>query len=197
MQVMASKLFTVQDFIRYNAPCFNCRSAINFSFIAIAADGQMFDPQFLKPIITRDYIRLILQQTYRKTIQFSIHRKTNRIVSKYMDDVKNWLSKRRMYLNSECLKCLTDLTSHELLFNWNKEYIEAVGINTEELVVDTKTHQYVIINYGENNYSQVFHKKQSERNQCRIDHEFPLMPKSHFKNKQEMIEKCQNIVLLS
>jgi len=130
------KLFTVKDFIAYNAPCFSCGGKITLKGTA----DRGFDT--LRPTVERDQTILDLKTMYHYNLQLRINHKTNRVISNDIRGCAEYLQTKKIYLRSECSKCYTSFDSHFLSININKGYVEPFGLSTERLFVSDDHNMY-------------------------------------------------------
>ena len=71
--------FTVKDFIKYNAPCFNCKKATTISLNVMSLKYDWIDPGLsqLYPIIDKHHFKVALKITYSTKLLLTIDLLTN------------------------------------------------------------------------------------------------------------------------
>jgi hypothetical protein len=187
------KLFTIKDFITYNAPCFNCHSKINFITQSVKDVESMSDVILnqmveLKPTITSQHMEIDLVITYRTNTKLSIDLKINKFSTNNTQGLKRYLDRHKLFLISQCDSCHSQIVSQFLRFDFNKGYVKAFGLWHERLIVDAGNQvPYQINTWFDKSESILFISCGTEYMK---NIKLPLMPKYKFKDKQALIDKC-------
>jgi hypothetical protein len=189
-----SKLFTVKDFIEYNAPCFNCNRKININ-IGSAPNtpigyAQVKNTVILKPNITSKQTEVDLLITYKDGVNLIINHKTNKFETNNFSGLKHYLNEHNLFLNSACLYCFCNIISQHLIFDLVKKRIEAVGLWHERLKFSNNKRKYHIDSWFDQNKSELYMFSKNDITGYMLPFDLPLTPKYKFKNKQELIDKC-------
>jgi len=182
-----TKLFTIKDFIRYNAPCFNCNNKISITFSSAPGNKEMGKVQLhdiisFRPEVKYNKVHLDLAITYTATTNLTIDLKTNKYSSNNMKGLQKYLKNNSMFINSNCSHCHTAVISDILHFDHH--YIKAVSLWWERLNISDRNKNYQIDTWF-NDDSSVLLLNSSNVIQM------PLTPKYKFASKKELLEKCQ------
>jgi hypothetical protein len=191
------KKFTVADFIAYNNPCFSCDNQINFKIGFLDLETRA-DISYLRPTVGPNYTEIDLLITYSDALKLYIFHKTNKILTNSQQALTRYLSGHKLFLQSTCDKCYSQIESQYLDFNLNKGFVSAVGISSERLIVMDKQNIYQMNSF--------FMADKSNLTVDRIDKtrplsptslELPLLPKYRFRDKGHFIDKMKTYVLFS
>jgi hypothetical protein len=201
------KKLTITDFIKYNDPCFICG---NKTMIYVYNDYPpnnvlIRKTDFRQPLqwrtlpeITPYYIKICLKQCYddKNTIMFSISHKTHEIKTNNLKDLTKYLEEHKLYLESICNNCGTEIQSEMLEIDLSKSWImKAISIRAEHLFFDDSKNKYVIYSYVSINSSCLdIVPKNKELSPTQL--QLPLMLKYHFKDKKHLLNRINNILLL-
>ena len=140
---------------------------------------------------------VILKRTYGgSSLELQINHTTNQFSTNDFTRFLTYLQDNTIEINSHCQVCDTIFVSDILQFDLQKRIICPTKINWECITLDNKNAEYrVETNERETNITishivnQVFSAKY-------FYHLSPL-PRSKFKNKQELIEKIETYLLFS
>lgn len=191
------KKFTVADFIAYNNPCFNCNNQINFKIGFLDLETKV-DISYLRPTVTPNYTEIDLSITYLDALKLYIFHKNNKILTNSQQGLTKYLSKHKLFLQSTCDRCYTQIESTLLEFNLSKGHIAATELSSERLMVSDNQNLYQV--------NSVFLSGKSILIVDKIDKtsplspttlELPLLPKYRFKNKTNFIEKIKLYLVFS
>lgn len=198
--------FTVKDFIVHNNPCFSCAEniIIKIGSVIKGIDGAVY----LRPTVSTDKTEIVLKEKYSNTLKLQILHNSNIIVSSSEQRFKNYLNGHKLFLHSQCNKCLTTIISQYLEFNLKHEgtkfmglkpenmigFIKPVGLKTEDLVVYDHDIRYHIYSNIDSKHSLIYI---SRPNSAVIRMKIPLYTLSKFKNKDKMLSKLKTYILFS
>jgi hypothetical protein len=185
------KKFTVRDFITYNNPCFSCGESVRI---------EVSGPGYLEPNINPEMMEVDLRVNYYNALRLSIRHKDNRILTNDKQMLIEYLDNHELVLDSICHSCGSNIRSTKMVFHVDQGFVETVEIAYETLVVKDLAHQrkYAIRSDFSANQSQfrVFTlSKDGETFSSKLD--LPLMPKSMFKSKRHLLDKCKTLITFS
>jgi len=185
------KQFTVKDFITYNNPCFSCGEKIAFNVVSVPMQGPN-NIVHLQTTVTTDFVSIDLKITYNQTLTIKIINKTNAVLYDDNKAVADYIYSHKLFLFSNCNKCLSRIDSQFLDFNLLNGYVKPVGISKESLIVMDNSHRYHV-------YSTAISDK-SIITIDRIDKPLPISPVRietpllslyKFKDRQHLINKMK------
>ena len=191
------KKFTVKDFIAYNNPCFSCNNKINFDigFLDLENPTQI---SFLRPSVLPDYTEIELLITYSDSLKLFIFHKTNKILTNSVHGLTKYLSEHKLFLSSTCGRCYTKIESEFLNFNLEKNFVAAVGLSTERLMVSDDRNIYRINSFFSSNQSHlIVDKLDKAKPLSPLSLDLPLLPKYRFKDKRHFIDKIRTYIIFS
>ena len=189
--------FTVKDFIAYNNPCFSCDNQINFRIGFLDLENRV-DISYLRPAVTPNYTEIDLLITYSDALKLYIFHKTNKILTNNRQGLTKYLSSHKLFLQTTCDRCYTQIDSQHLDFHLDKSIVAAVGISYERLMVTDKDNLYQVNSYFLADKTNLIVDKLDKNgpfNPTSI--ELPLLPKYRFKNKKHFLEKMKLYTLFS
>lgn len=193
------KRFTVKDFIAYNNPCFSCGNKINFKLGFINSNIQDNNTSsYLRASILPEYTEIDLSISYFDSLKLFIFHKTNKILSNNNNALTKYLSSHKLFLSSTCSSCLTGIESQYLDINCSKQFINAVGISTEFLVVrDEKKIYSISSSFIENKSILIVDKLDRVIPLSPTILTLPLVPLFKLKNKENFLDKVKTYLLFS
>jgi len=188
------ELFTINDFIAYNNPCFSCNSKIMFKLGFIDEDASIISE--FHPTIIKNYSETTLHHSYSDDLKLFIFHKTNKIFSNNFEGLTKWLRSHILFLSSTCPRCLTNIDSKKLEINLDEMAVGATSIAYERLIVKNKDNIYTIYSDFYTNISNlVVEKSKSQLPLTRL--ELSLIPRSFFESRNHFIQKMKLYSLLS
>lgn len=187
------KLFTVKDFIAYNAPCFSCGGKI----ILKGTSGNGFDT--LKPTVEKEHTVLDLKTMYHYHLQLRINHKTNQVISNDIRGCAEYLLDKKISLRSICERCYTSFDSHFLTININKGYVEPFGISKERLHVTDDHNMYDVQSSYIDEKTRIIVDRIDKTNPISpiIINDMPLITLSKVKTKERLIAKLKTYITFS
>lgn len=191
------KKFTVKDFIAYNNPCFSCNNQINFDIGFLDLENQT-QVSFLRPTVLPNYTEIELVITYSDSLKLFIFHKTNKILTNSAQGLTKYLSEHKLFLSSTCNRCYTKVESQYLDFNLEKNFVAAVGLSTERLMVSDDRNMYRINSFFSDNKSYlIVDKLDKVKPLSPLSLDLPLLPKYRFKDKKHFIDKMRTYITFS
>lgn len=189
--------FTVKDFITYNNPCFSCNHKINFKigFVDLERDGNI---SFIRPVVGPDYTEVELEIKYNHILKLYIFHKNNKIRFTSSEHLLKYLKNHKLFLISECSFCHTKIDSQFLNIHVQQEYIDAVGLSNERLVMADDENIYQIDSSFMEEKSHVFVQKITKTKLTSPYHlDATLLPLYKLKNKSNFIQKIKTFMIFS
>lgn len=181
--------FTVKDFIVHNNPCFSCGEHI---FIKIGVSNSADSKSYLRPNIDANVIDVVLKENYSNTLKLQILTKSNKIVCSNEQRLVNYLFDHKLWLHSQCNKCLTTISSEYLDFNVKRGFVKPVKLHYENLQIIDHEFKYQIVSSFECKRSTV-----SIGNINPIIMELPLLSLSKFRNRDKLLSKLKTYAIFS
>jgi hypothetical protein len=180
---------TVNDFMNYNNPCFNCNSKIAFTLNIVNKSTHIQTP--LKPIITQKYIKFKLLVGYGASLDLIIDRVSNKFSSNNPNFLLIHLKNKEIHFVSHCDKCETEIKSNLAELSFENGFIKPITISYEYLVAKSKNHQYIASSNFEENKSHIMivNKKQNSLTEFSITTK--LLPLYKVKTKEKLIDKIK------
>lgn len=195
------KQFTLKDFIKYNAPCFNCGGKVEIIFVTSFkgteeeyVNHEGFNQSSITPIIFPKYTSINLLTTYRDILTLHIHHKDNKLETIKFPDLNNFISKNNIRLQSECHNCYNIIVTNYLKFNLDKKYLEPLTISHEKFNMITNNYHFSIITDFLDNSTKI-HIRQNNVYEPPIILNLPLLPLYKFKNKETLLNKINTLLL--
>ena len=190
------KLFTISDFLTYNAPCFNCGQ---FTNIDIGFCNTSFRPTVfssIRPYISKNATEITFSIKYAGSMKMSLQHKTNKIEITDIEGLTKYLLGHKLFLISTCKPCFCRIESEYLDFDLQKGLVKPVGLCSETLGITDTKHEYSLSTNFEMDISYLsVYTKDSSADPIKL--ELPLTPKYRFKNKYELLKKLRTYALFS
>lgn len=192
------KVFTIKDFLQYNAPCFSCGQKVVIQF----AHHNDSASTYIKPTIINSLLELDLHVKWLKINQVNliIDLQTNHIATSNKQGLIKFINDRKVYAESKCKDCGTIIRSDYLTFDFQSMLIKGVGLAFEQLVVFEKQVKYVLCSSingygGECSKSQMY--AWNNLSAGTFDQVIPLCPLYKFRNRQHFLDKMKTICVFS
>jgi hypothetical protein len=189
------KKFSLKDFIACNSPCFACGELINFRLIAHDFINYSREIVF-KPTVTKDFTVIDLHVGWKDSLRLSIEHKTNKFATNDLSALKKYSKDRKLLLKCECNHCNSSVTTNYLEFDWQRDFIKAVGINLEDTIMKDEKNIYQVYSQYHYNHTAIYVTSIGALPAIsRLD--TPLIPRSKFKSRNEFIRKIKTYILFS
>lgn len=135
---MASKKFSIEDFIRYNNPCVSCGDKISLYFETKKKSER--NTASLSPILDTEYLLLEPKIKYnlKDSLRLIIFYKTNKINTNHWGLLTQYISEHTIKVRSRCSTCKSEVVSGILKFDLEKKIIYATEILYESLKLQGK-----------------------------------------------------------
>lgn len=189
--------FTLKDFIAYNNPCFNCKEKIGLSIVTnTITDHKIISHAPLRPLVTVDGTLVDLEITYSKTLQLFIEHKSNKITTSDSAKFASYLQNHKLFLNSACYNCNTNVESFFLEFDLKRGYLKPTSISFEHLVMTDSNNIYNVDSqvFGNTTNIKVISKFGTHDV---VTVKTPLLLLGKFKNKEKWLSKLKTYLLFS
>jgi len=156
------------------------------------------DISYLRPTVTPSYTEIDLLITYSDALKLYVLHKTNKILTNSRQGLTRYLSSHKLFLQTTCDRCYTQIESRYLDFNLDKAVIAAVGISSERLMVTDRDNLYQMNSYFmADKTNLIVDKLDKTRPFSPTSLELPLLPKYRFRDKKHFLEKIKTYVLFS
>lgn len=190
------KKFTVKDFLAYNNPCFGCGNQINFR-IGFRDLENKLDIGYLRPTVTPEYTAIDLSITYTDALKLYIFHKTNKITTNNPKALTKYLNSHKLFLQTICDRCSTQVESLYLEFDLAKAVVAAVGLSHERIrITDNNNHYELDTSFQADKTILLVDKgKTMTANPTRL--ELPLLPRYRFRDRKHCLEKLKTYLLFS
>lgn len=184
-----TKLFTINDFISYNAPCFNCNSKISIKFQStLFSNSSYIETISISPTISKNSIELILKITYDHSLILKISPKFNKFETNNIPLLTNFLQSHKLHIISKCPNCQTIIESQFLDFNIPKSFILPFGISKEFLSINDSTKSSLYLyNY--------FLENKSILKTSSLSLNLNIIPLYSFPNKLSLLNKLKSYLI--
>ncbi len=190
--------FTIKDFILYNNPCFSCNSNTKSSLIVQNADNDYIVSAFPQ----QSHAIFNLKISYTSTLKLKIFYTSNKFETSSTEQLTQFLSNNKVFFNSFCHTCLSDIDSQFLEFNTNKFFILPTNISSENLFMISNNksialHSSYIENITIVSINEIppeldpFTSTQYFSSPSPTLLQLPLFPLSKFKTKQNLANKIK------
>jgi|SRR5579859_1833795 len=174
--------FTLKDLILVNSPCFSCSQKINVVLKRYSVE-EGFNVAVTKTLYN-NFIKVNLRISYTQYLTLELNCLTNKFITNNFDLFQEYINKYSLYLVLECYNCGSDLTSFPFVFN--SDFLSPLQIRQEK--TNFLNRQYRLFSNYEDKTTIIY-------NNIRDLH-VPLIPRSSFKNKKDMIAKIDNYLLI-
>jgi hypothetical protein len=189
------KKFSVKDFITHNGPCFSCRQPIKLQIHSFN-DNRLGQETHLMCQVQNNFTDVELLHTYHGVLKLTVDHKTNQFSTSNLMGLREYLFTHRLALYCHCRCCSTEMASHYLDFDFDKQFIKAVSIKDEQILIEDKDKLYQVYSHYDDNHTAIFICNIGQgATMFRLD--TPLLPRAKFKNREELIQKLKNYLLFS
>lgn len=198
------KYFTIKDFILYNGPCINCGNKIvvnahqikkeNLSYHKLSAhmEGNTFhiqclSKQFKNPTIQIDIPRNIYN------LRFQVNYTDKSIIKK---NFESFLNDYSLCIITMCKRCLTSITSDDLVFDTNLQIVRPITIKYEKISLGTDDALYIIESNIQSGKSKL--RIFDSRGRKALENiDIPLLTLGRLKDKEYAISKIKKYLIFS
>ena len=193
LYISKMKTFTLKDFVAYNSPCFGCGELITFQIGVQPNDPVIsFEIVYLKTNVQKDFTAIDLHIGWNDTLILNIDHKTNKFSTNNIFALTKYLKEHKLLLKCDCNKCHTYALSNYLEFNLEKKFIKTVGLSREITIMHDNVNMYQVYSHYYDNNTVIFIDrldKATPISPIRLD--TPLIMRSKFKNKDQLIQKIK------
>lgn len=164
-------------------------------FLISVVGRQDFDVSHLKPRVSKDFTVIDLRIAWATTLTLSIDHKTNKFATNDMTALTGYLDRNELSLDCQCANCHSAVYTGVLNFS-AQGYLRAVELAEESInvTVDKKIYHFYC-NYRAG--LSRFFISTGDGFTLPFSLETQLVPRSKFKNREELINKMKTYALFS
>lgn len=125
-------MLTVKDFIKYNNPCFFCKTPIEL-LIRSSSQKNTSSVRIKNTNLDANTLDFDIKITYLSILNLKINHTHNRFISNDVKALTEYLREYSMSFILQCANCGTHIYSKNLEFDINKQLIKPLTISMERL----------------------------------------------------------------